>query len=170
MNQKGFTIAEIIIALSILSFGIVLVYGAFSTIVVLTNNLHSRFAAAYLAQEGLEIMRNIRDDNFIDISQGSLVSWAQGLVGSPCNLGCMADYKTKNYAGLLAWDDSYLGLDEQGFYSYQQPNTPTIFKRKILVTPVLNEDEALNVSVTVYWDYNGTSYTFEANENLYNWY
>jgi len=171
-KQEGFTIAEIIIAISILSFGIVLVYGAFSTIIILTSNIHSRFAAAYLGQEGLEIIRNLRDNNFIAQSQNPdpSVSWNLGLLGSPCSLGCMVDYETKNYTELIAWDDSLLNLDSQGFYTYEG-GSPTIFKRKIVITPIVGlEDEAMNVSVTVSWDYNGKSFTFEANENLYNWY
>ncbi len=164
--QRGFTMAEIIIALSILSFGIVLVYSAFSSIVVVTNNIHSRFAAAYLAQEGLEIVRNFRDDNFI--AGGA---WDSGLSGSPCDVGCMVDYTARNTTQLIPWDDSYLGINDQGFYAYGQDLPPTIFKRKIVIAPILGlESQAMNVSVTVFWDYNGKSYSFEANENVYNWY
>jgi prepilin-type N-terminal cleavage/methylation domain-containing protein len=171
LGQQGFTMAEMIIALSILSFGIVLVYGAFSSAVIVTNNIQSRFAAAYLAQEGLEIVRNLRDNNFIAKAQDSSVTWMDGLSGGPCDVGCMVDYTTQTTAQLIPWDESFLRINDQGFYSYAEAGTPTIFKRKIIITPLLGlENNAMNVSVTVYWDYNGKSFSFEANENLYNWY
>lgn len=166
----GFTVVEVIVAISVLAFGIVAVYGAFSTVVVLTHNISLRFTAAYLAQEGLEVIRNIRDNNFIGRAQDPELTWSDGLVGSPCDLGCMLDYKTKNPNQLLAYNDDFLELNSDGFYSYDEGGTPTIFKRKIIVSPVLGFDDAINIYVLVSWKYNGKLFSFTSNENLYNWY
>src|SRR6266404_8976326 len=91
-QEKGFTMIELIVTLAILSFGILGLYSAFTPLLYLTYNISSRFTAAYLAQEGLEIARNIRDNNFVASANDPSVSWSQGLLG--CNLGCQADYKT----------------------------------------------------------------------------
>ncbi len=166
-SGAGFTIVEIIIAISILSFGIVSVYSVFSGIVILTYNISLRFTAAYLAQEGVEIVRNIRDNNFINMVSNPNLKWSAGLIGSPCNTGCQADYKTQT---LNQYNNTFLGLNNGGFYSYDTGATPTMFKRKIIISPVLGTGNALNVAVVVIWKYAGQTFTFKAEEYLYNWY
>ena len=64
MKKNGFTIIELIITIAILSFGIIGVYGAFSPMVSLNSAIASKFTASQLAQEGFEVVRNIRDNNF----------------------------------------------------------------------------------------------------------
>jgi prepilin-type N-terminal cleavage/methylation domain-containing protein len=164
-HSAGFTMVEIIIAIAILAFGIILVYDAFSSGVNLTYNAAPKFTAVYLAQEGLEIVRNLRDNNFI-----AHAAWDQGLTGSPCDNGCQVDNRTADYTQLVPYDGSPLGLDDYGFYTYASGSTPTTYKREITISPVLGLSNALNVQVTVFWDYNGKSYTFTSNEHLYNWY
>ena len=164
-SGAGFTIIEIIIAISVLTFGIILVYSAFSTIIVSTYNLSSRFTAAYLAQEGLETVRNLRDTNVINST-----TWSAGLSGSPCDAGCMADYKTETPAQLVPYNDALLGLNDDGFYSYDAGGSPTIFARKITITAVSGTSDILNVDVLVSWSYKGQAFSFDASEYLYNWY
>ncbi len=65
MINKSFTLIEVIIAIFILTMGTV---GAFSLIqrtIAFTSISSSRLTAAYLAQEGMEIARNIRDSNYL---------------------------------------------------------------------------------------------------------
>lgn len=167
INEKrylaGFTLIEIIISISILSFGILLIYSAFSLVIISTYNISSRFTAAHLAQEGVEIAKNIRDNNFIN----NTVPWSAGLLVSPCDSGCQADYKTYNQ--LIAYNNAFLGLNNDGFYSYDTGSSPTTFKRKIIISPVSGTSDALNVTVLVTWSYRGQSFSFGTNEYLYNW-
>jgi len=161
-SSIGFTLIEIIITISILLFGIVMVYGPFATIVLLTDNISSRFTASYLAQEGLEIVRNLRDNNFI-----SKVAWTQGLAS--CSAGCQADYKTVTTSQLTPYNsNTFFGLNSDGFYSYDVGSTPTMFTRKITITTV--STDVINVDVLVYWTYQGKTLSAEANEYLYNWF
>ncbi|MBP6933881.1 prepilin-type N-terminal cleavage/methylation domain-containing protein, partial [Candidatus Woesebacteria bacterium] len=62
-NSKGFSLVEVMV-----SIGIILV--AFTGVLTLINRsvafhdlAYSRLTASYLAQEGIEIVRNIRDNN-----------------------------------------------------------------------------------------------------------
>ena len=64
-NNKGFTIIELIISIFILSVGLVGVFNALSVVTVLTAGSADRVTATYLAQEGMEIVRNIRDTNWL---------------------------------------------------------------------------------------------------------
>jgi len=152
-SGAGFTMIELIITIAILSFGIIGVYSAFAPVASLQYTISARFTAAYLAQEGFEITRNIRDNTV----------WPGGL--TRCALGCQTDYKT----GLLAPynEQSYLNIDADGFYGYGQGQA-TQFKRKITVSQTGNSD-ALKVVVAVTWDYNGKPFEFETEGYLYNY-
>lgn len=177
-KNVGFTMIELVIALFVLSVAITGVYNAFSIMVVATSQMSDRFTAAYLAQEGIEIVRNIRDNNWL---QGN--DWNNGLSSAnmDCSNGCEADYKTGTLAGtgLIPYGGSgnYLyieHIDNNNFYSYQSNGTETKFKRKITITP--DGDYVLRVSVDVFWDEKTTIFDFDqqnsitAEDYLYNWY
>lgn len=174
MNNKGFTLIELVIAIFILTVAIIGVYNSFSTVVILTAGASSRFTAAYLAQEGIEIVRNMRDNNWL---KGE-IDWRNGLLG--CETGCEADYKTGTSRdirfGLTAFSDNYLKIEnddattKNGFYSYDStdPFSTTKFKRKITITPV--SADVLQVSVLVTWEEKDENFDIEAEEYLYDWY
>jgi len=66
MINKSFTLIEVVVAVFLLTVGTV---GSFSLIqrtIALTTVSASRLQAAYLAQEGIEIIRNDRDTNYLE--------------------------------------------------------------------------------------------------------
>ena len=162
-DQRAFTIIELIIAIAVLSFGVVLVYGAFFSIINSTFSLSSRYTAIYLGQEGLEIVKNITANNVLNS-----FSWDAGLSGNPCQVGCMVDYKTQTNNQIVSYNNDFLGLDSDNFYSING-SVPTIFQRKITINPVNGNSDILNVSVEVFWIYSGKSFTYKVTEYLYNW-
>jgi len=158
-SSKGFTIVELIIAIFILSIGVIGIYGAFSVIVILTADSSDNFTATYLAQEGMEVVRNIRDYNWI-----AGQDWQAGLIAdcSTAN-GCQLDYKTDS-SSVSPYGDSgsYLKIDDNGFYNYATGNQ-TKFKRRITTACITaagvidnggncSLDHIIKVSVQVYWD------------------
>ncbi len=178
-KQKGFTLIEMIIAIALLTFGIVAVYGSFASTAASTYNTSARFTAAYLGQEGLEIIRSIRDNNF---NNPGNPSWDNGLRAGICDIstggsGCMADYKTKSVTpgmgdtGLLTYNsNTFLALNQDGFYSYDMGGTPTIFKRKITISEKSPaKSDVISATVYVYWTYNGQSFNYTASTDIYNW-
>ncbi len=173
MKQKknGFTIIELVIALFVLTVAVIGVYNAFSIMVVTTAQMSDRFTAAYLAQEGIEIIRNMRDNNWL---QGK-PDWLDGLSG--CESGCQIDFMAGQT--LTSYSDSgYLNIDSNGFYFYSAINpAPTKFKRKITITP--NGDHILKIAVAVFWEEKPTIVNIDfpvkpgsitAEDYLYNWY
>jgi|SRR3989338_8730387 len=71
MNSKGFSLVEVLLAVSV--FGLIitgliggLIYGQQSTALA-----GARSRAAMLADEGLEAVRNIRDENFSNLTDGT---------------------------------------------------------------------------------------------------
>lgn len=172
-GNSGFTLIELIVAVVILSFGIVLAYQAFAPLIGYSSNLSNRLTAAYLAQEGMEIARNIRDNNVIASISNPSITWSDGLVN--CSLGCQADYKTATPAEgfanqLKLYDETVpLVINADGLYSYDD-GTSTTFTRKITITQAQEGSDVVNVVVLVTWNYNGESSSFETEGYLYHWY
>jgi prepilin-type N-terminal cleavage/methylation domain-containing protein len=176
MKKNGFTLIELVIAIFILVVAIIGVYNAFSIIVVMTTDSSSRFTAAYLAQDGMEIIRNIRDNNWV-LDQ----PWKTGLTG--CEAGCEADYKTgtsQEITPLREYPEggNYLRInDNNGFYSYDETGeyATTKFKRKITIEEDPMNEDTLYVSVEVTWNEKGEEgcdygNCIEVEEKLYDWY
>lgn len=165
-NQKGFTMIEAIIATFILAVAIIGAYLVFVEISSTTIVISSRLTAAYLAQEGIEIIRNIRDTNWL---KG--VSWSYKLDG--CVNGCEVDYRTKQGDTLSPWGSGgqYLSLERENYYSYNSYRqiATTKFKRKVTIIHPNGNSDILDVSVSVQWQDRGKPYEFVAEGYLYNW-
>ena len=165
-SGAGFTIIEIIITIALLAFGIVGIYGFFYPASALTSNFSLHSTADYFAQEGLEVVKNIRDSNIIHRT-----TWSQGL--SNCSAGCQLDYKTgtivETFVNILqTYTGSPLNINSDGFYSYDA-GTATKFKRKVTITrPFPSNSNILKVDVLVLWDYNGKSFSFDTIGYIYN--
>jgi hypothetical protein len=155
-----------IIAISIISIGLIGVMSLIHQTIISSSFASSRLTAAYLAQEGIEIIRNVRDTNWLE-ARTSDNSWDEGL--NVCSAsGFIADY---NHPGQLdpefpCYSGQVLNIDSNGFYSYSS-GSPTKFKRKIVVTK--SDSDMINVSVEVIWTEKGRNYTYSVQENLYNW-
>ena len=166
-KDAGFTILEVIVAIFVLT---VAVGGSFVLIqqtLIAASLTQSKLTAAYLAQEGIEIVRNIRDTNWLKIHNGiSGISWTDGLVYvfcEPSQQGCQVDYNDQT---LTVYEGNSLNL-ENGFYSHSPGGLPTPFKRQIFVSSI--GPDALEVSVNVYWSERGREHSIEVVEHLYNW-
>jgi len=153
MKFKGFTLIEIMVAISVMIIGILGVYALVPHIISLSGANTDRFRAAQLAREGLELVRNIRDTNSLEG-----VAWDEGLTN--CSGGCEIDY---NDSAPVTYGDRYLKIDSDGFYNYEN-GQETKFKRKIIITPNSN---VLDVKVQIIWP--GKDSPFEVEESLYNW-
>ena len=154
----GFTIIEVIIAILIVTIGVLSVYAAIQQIVSYTHHSASRLTAVHLGEEGIEIVRNIRDTNWL----GGVV-WNNGLGAGAWE----TDYN--DIPPFSPYNDNhYLNLEAaSGFYGYG-PGSRTNFKRKITITFV---GDTLEVSVEVRWEYKGnTCGPITVQETLYNWY
>jgi type II secretory pathway pseudopilin PulG len=154
-NQQGQTLLELLIALFIL----VLVLTA--TIALIVNSINAgresrnRLVAASLAREGVEIVRNIRDSNWIDPGDPTGIpvvpppNWDEGLVGNspaipfvnsvsattPTQL--YFDPASQNQTAVKLYSDAYV----QGAVT---PGSDTQFYRLIYLDPICQDDTSPN--------------------------
>ena len=156
MKKNAFTLPEVILAIFILTTavasGSVLIQQTF-TLVSLNQ---SKLIAYYLAQEGIEIVRNIRDNNWL-----AGTTWKEGLGTEDYEVSYNDTELSPNQNRPLSIDDS------DGFYSYSG-GAPTKFKRKISISEV--GDDTLQVTVLVTWTERSREHTAKVIENLHNWY
>lgn len=156
-KEKGFTFLEVIIAIFVLVVGIVAAYLVSQTPIFYTQNSINRLTAAFLAQEGIEIVRNIRDENWIEGRD-----WNNGLTS--CSSGCYGDY---NDSSLTPDNDPpFLKLNDFFSYDSDDETDETKFKRKITIDP---DGEVLHVKSIVEWTHKGDSYDIMVEDKLYNW-
>jgi len=185
--KTGFTIIELVITIFILSLAVVGIFNAFSIITILTSDSSDRLTATYLAQEGMEIVRNIRDQNWLNIDVGvpAGATWLDGL--DVCFNGCRTDYSKNQLDPWANNETDYLKIDDgNGFYNLTN-GTNTKFKRKIIITHPEDDsgnpiDYILKVVVEVSWNKKATilksgleagtceDNCIKAEETLYNWY
>lgn len=160
--QKGFTMLEVIVAISMLTVGIIGASALITQTISLAATSSNRLIASFLAQEGIELVRNIRDRNWL---QG--LNWDSGLDPDPN--GYQIDYDDSDLSPYS--DLSFLKIDSN-LYNYSSGNL-TKFKRKItLSVPSTSEcpaGDCFSVKVEVFWQEKRGSRTFLAQENLYNW-
>lgn len=134
VSERGLTVIEAIVAVTILGAALVSIALVATRSLGLAQAGRNQLIAANLAQEGIEIIRSIRDTNWIennktDGADCAALNWREGL----CNGDWRVDYTTAATAtSLLAFGaNPVLNLDAAtGLYSYSA-GAPTIFKRKI---------------------------------------
>jgi prepilin-type N-terminal cleavage/methylation domain-containing protein len=160
INQKGFSLIEMLIAVVVVTTGVLGTFSMISEFSGQSQTIRDNFIAAYLAQEGIEISKNIRDNNII---QGN--DWNDGLTN--CNSGCEANY---NDLSLSLWDGDGRVLyieDTSGHYKYiETPSANdirTYYKRRITITPTASDE--LEIRVDVYWE----DKTMMVKTKIYNW-
>jgi prepilin-type N-terminal cleavage/methylation domain-containing protein len=161
-NSSGFTLIEVIFAVFIISIALISAYILVQNFVSQAHQSSLRFKAVYLAQEGIEIIRNKRDENWLNG-----LEWDSGLDAGDWE----ADYNDADLSTCPSPCDfnnlRFLKIFN-GFYGYNGVSE-TPFKRKIAIAP--QGPDKLNVSVEVFWRYqNIIKGPVTIQEILYKWY
>lgn len=166
--MKGFTLLETIIAVGVLAIGIVGSLTLVSKSVQTVKMSQNRLVASYLAQEGIELVRNIRDSN-----------WAAGDPWDDWSGDGNSDAGSKNFCE-IAYNDAdldlstcdlfsgpFLKLDTaSNFYNYTS-GVDTIFKRTIFIgEPSVDQKQ---VAAMVSWDDRGNPRFVTLVGHLYKW-
>jgi len=154
-NNAGFTLVEALVSLLIFSIALPAIF------FLLTNNLKNaslvehNFIASGLVQEGMEVVRNIRDSEWhLSNSFGTTIP--------------DGSYRIQwNSQAMLPFADLFLKKDSgNGFVSYDMGND-TIFKRTVIISTVSGAEKRVVVSVT--WDERGAPKSISTEIHLFDW-
>ena len=155
-NNKGFTLLETIVATGVIVGGIVPLLTLMNNSLVLSFSSQDRLIAANLAAEGIEVIRNIRDNNRLQS-----LSWNSGLSDGDYNV-------SYNSLSVIPYVDIPLKIDSlSGIYDYSIGSDQTIFKRIISITNLSAYE--MRVISTVNWQRRNHSYSITVEDHLFNW-
>jgi len=190
--QKGFGIMEVLVSGVI----IIIILAALVFIVRAAMNnsmyLQQRAQAIYLAQEGIELSRQIRDSNWIDGSNTTQWDdlWDNGGSIEEVIKGCYQILYNDNGdnrhwltdRGIVADLDACKAIDKQNIEVDQ-----VTFNRKIYIdrdtfkpgelipddttaeTNVYPANNAIKVTAIINWDFNGQAKSVDVSEIITNW-
>lgn len=161
MRKKGFSLMEVIIAVAVITTGLIVSIALISFSVSGIRINKSKLVAAGLAQEGIEVIRNIRDSNWL-FYRDNPENWTLGLEPGDYEVQYNDD-SLRTYSG----SGNYLKINTDGFYQYVNGSN-TSFKRKITIEQI-TEDEIKVVS-KVTWTEKGKSNLISVENHLYNWF
>lgn len=154
--NAGFALVEVLISVLVFSLALTAIF--FVLIVNLGNAqlVKNNFIASGLVQEGMEVIRNIRDND-----------WH---AGNPFGTGIPdGNYRVQwNSQVLMPFADTYLKKDSgTGFFSYDSGGD-TLFKRSVTISTISAGVEK-KVVVTATWSERGRSVSVSAEDHLFNW-
>jgi len=153
-NNRGLTLLETVVAVGLIIVGFVAALSLITTSLFYVSNIYDRLTAANLTAEGIEVVRNIRDNNWLQNR-----AWNSGLTDG--------DYQVAYDSMVLSSYDGYpLLLDSDGPYNYAS-GAVTPYVRKISITNI-SADEIKVVSI-VSWQRRGITYGSSAEDHLFNW-
>lgn len=166
MKKNSFTILEVMLAIFVLTTAVGASFALIQQTLVAASISQSKLVAYYLAQEGIEIVRNIRDNNWLLQGSNRTISWKNGLTNGVWE----ADYSNLTLSPNLNRNLYIEGAS--GFYKYISSPLPgdveTSYKRTISITEI--GDSALEVKTAVEWKERGRTHDIEVVDRLYNWY
>ena len=153
-NLNAFSLIEVFVVMTIVLIGLIpAVFLMVKTLDVSVLTLE-KLTAAELAQEGVEIVRNIKDSKVIS---GTFQTWINSLSDGTY----YADYNDNNLAPPPI---PYLKQDSDGFFNYDWGNT-TSFKREIKIKKI--NDHHLKINSIVSWQHKGNNFNVNVESHLY---
>lgn len=168
-NNSGISIVEVIVAILIITMGMV---GVLSLVI---QNIQAQYInkniliASGLAQEGLELVRNVRDLNWLTPGNDWNKYIASGVVNATITYTIDYSGSINPLVGSLDDNGARLytnGVSGNGFYTHTETVTPTNFYR--LMT-VINHTDYLDVKCTIRWQEGTENHDYTAETYLYNW-
>ncbi len=164
-NKSAFSIVEIMAVIFIIAMGMVGMMNLIGQSIRVQRLNEHTLIAYQLAQEGIELVRVIRDDSWLDIEEDLFLDILEP--GSYC----------------LDFTDIFLNtsdnpcrlyLNANNFYVHSSvAGAETPYSRLITITEYTGESEpgvAVNVTVKITWEDVGGTLEYEAETRLYNWF
>ncbi len=144
-RQEGFTLLGVAIALTVT----VIVGGAITSLAArtmgATRTSNERFIATALAREGVELVRWIRDTNYLATERGAnTITWRRGI----CDGTWIIDPELSELtapSGSSLNGELFLVSGSQPGYRHTPSGTPTRFRRRMMVETTDGDDPGTGV-------------------------
>ncbi len=188
---RGFTLVEAMVAVTILAFAVAGPLSAASRALVAAETARDQLTASYLAQEGIEYVRAMRDDAYLNAYKNSTVNpstyppsgvsaaawidftggsnaWSMtGCTTASCTVDPARYMGTGSGLSLTAYSGSMPLYLASGAYTQQATGVQTPFTRTVQATVVTATDATIVSKVS--WSFHGTPYTVAVTDHLTPW-
>lgn len=163
---SGFTLIETVVALAVITGAIVGPYTLATRGLLDSQTSRNKLIALNLAQEGIELVRKIRDDNVLRLDGGGGGTWTDGMI--TCGAG---DARIDAIRGVMSCLPGELFIGSEagpypGMYQYVE-GEPSPFTR-VVRTSVLS-DTAVKIQSTVTWNERILPRSVTLEETIYDW-
>ncbi|HVB20056.1 MAG TPA: prepilin-type N-terminal cleavage/methylation domain-containing protein [Candidatus Paceibacterota bacterium] len=183
--SAGFTLIETMVAIAILTLSIAGPLYAASRAIVAAQTANEQLTASYLAQEGIEYVRMMRDDEYLHAyslggTNVSSTAWTNFLTDPPSDTSAITQCIAPNECTLDPLSPTSpitqcpsggctapLYLLSNGAYSESGTGTLTAFSRSIQAVTVSPTDE--RIICTVSWSFHGVPYSVTIRDHLTPW-
>jgi prepilin-type N-terminal cleavage/methylation domain-containing protein len=162
-SYRGFTLVETLIAIAILMIAIVGPYYSIQRAIMASYAARDQLIASSLAQEGVEYIYFMRDNNYL-----SGQAWLTGMNACTGAYGCTVDpTQSTSLAACNSGGCPAIKLSDTGIYTHTGNYPVTRFVRTVKVQSI--SATQVKVTVLVAWSTEHQNYTVNVEENLYNW-
>lgn len=194
-RQRGFTLVETMVAVAILTLSVAGPLTVADRAIVAAESANYQLTASYLAQEGIEYVRAMRDDAYLAAyktnqsgnnawwngSSGFLTSNSSGsilpCVSATCTLdptqsmgaGVSGSNKALEACGNAPCKPLYLDATSGVYTEQSTGNTPTPFTRTIEIDYSSLTPAYAEASSSVSWNFHGTNYSVTIIDYLTPW-
>ena len=177
MNMKGFTLIETMVAITVLALALTGPFVAVQNALRAAYTARDQLTASSLAQEGLEYVRSVRDNNYL-----ASRAFMDGLSSFSCYGATPSTYCTLDptrgdvhtaptVVEVCASPESCepLYLSSNHLYNQQAEGTPTRFTRVVQFTPVGGSSTEVEVTIQVLWMTGIQQYSVTVTDILHDW-
>ncbi len=156
-QNKGYILIESIVAITIVVVGLLGIFSLLSRSLSLNRVVADQFVAAYLAAEGIELVKNVIDNNI--------------LAGKPWNVGLSAgDYEADFHSSALeANQNRLLRLNPvKGAYGYGESDATRI--GRVIHLAIAPDGNEITIGSRVHWiTRGGGKFNINVEEHVFNW-
>lgn len=173
-KEKGFTIVEVLISLTLFSIAVAGIITVSVQGGVTINAVKNRMTAEYLAQEGIELLRAKRDSRILTAPGDFSIGWGDFITNdvplcsgtNHCDIDALnPDTITSCLAGSCAL--RYIDTGPLAGY-YAHTANPDLYARYMTIDIITPSE--LKITSVVSWKEGQSVQTSIATENIYNWY
>ncbi len=138
-GKEAFSLIEALVAISILMLGILSAFILVIRTLANTPHIQSRLIASNLAQEGVELVRQIRDTNFMQSENNFRNNLENGEYQIDIENRVLEQFNQNDF---LKFND-----DKKMYIYSSGENLPYFFKRKIILSSVGEKTNVFRVNV-----------------------
>lgn len=169
--QRGFTLIETLVAITVIMTAIAGPLYAMQQTLKMSQSASDQLIASSLAQEGVEFVRAIRDNNYLyNIGTGSSRSWLYGLDGTSSSVNCItANCVVDPTQNTVSRTVNPLYLSATGLYNQANSGSSTPFTRTVRITRIGGTMTEVSVQVVVSWQDRGETQNVTIVDYLHDW-